>query len=1535
MANYIDTSRSFLNGLSDFWLRYFKEIDWLDALYKGEEVLVGQGYVELMGLLLNNSVQDASLYTKEYFKQILISETDITYKQTTTASTARWVYVPRDTIVDVRTLNNKIFNPTVGLDKDVDFYIDANSSEFSFKYDPTNAYLSSVYGSLDAEFVLRTKLVKPDAALIRVWLNDTGSPLSISVSGYDVTITYDGPLNTATTTANAIVQAINLNPLAGGLLYAYVSGTGTGTLSPVGTPGLQALSRTEFGSLDGVGSRNVNTLFAGKLVASTVADWLLTNVEKGDILRLLNGATVGVPVDFKINLLRKDALYVNANGRTVVETADKQDFVILRRPEENTSIKEPLPISGVAVQSGVDGTVTAVTKQLSSPTAVFSPVHENELIEIVSPGNSGFFRIIEVINPNTVVFATSLAVDETPVTWSLYSVIDPTNISVDGAITNNGDGTATFTSASASFNAFEAPNSVIKLKRPLGITEAFTVQSYVDPQTLILKVVTVADGVGITWGWAKYKAPVATVAFSPPVAWIDNVDPVIIARRFVDNKAVEENVDYTFSKQTGIVTPITVWQASATNNITYDYLLAVFENQTPLQSGINGTLTSGTPNTFSSPTAAFDYTHVGCALNITGTPSASSDGIHFIKTVLSATSVELTDDRVVPTGVFPGLTWQLLTRGSFTNTATAEAYQSVYWSPNVLVDKFHLYLTFGYLIGGLTRSTETYRQFIRGLFQLFMLGPTLERFESALNVVAGVPVIRDDGELLLSYDNGSEASGVDGVLTAATNTFSAVSASFSVADLNKYIYISTGFNQNKLFKILTVVNATTVSLDQTPTSDSPVSWELTSTETQTVTTSRTTYTFDRRVPLRAAVTLPANFGLKTFKAFEVISDLFNVTDYVENDSWWEFVQIPEELMPNQDSLRRQSSPTLYENVINPADAGCIGDPGFYIGADSDGITPTASTLRTGVADGTWVPDPLYPFSNNVYFDTPTGAFTSSDIGNYLVIASPPGRYLIETRVSSTRVKVQAFLDLPAASGLTWRIETGTLPKRNKAAFVILDKVLKYHLFQVEFDSTLLDVLRANIIDDLNELVFAAKPSYTYLVVTPAALFQERIKIEETFYQDTVVYPGGSAGSSILANTNPLLVLGSSWLIGTWFRNASSVSTFSAPTPAVSNALGATPPGYRYYLNKAYIDPAQFVESGNPLQVSELVQMPVGVLVPSSDIVNVTASVSTITSSIDIFQDYDVMSYVVVAGSGLGQDGTYRITKFIDTKNVEVYTPTPLTSETGVSVQLSVTGTLTGHLQKTATGEVTFTDLMSRATFTAGNVGNYIRLPYVNYLSNQGLRINSVTSSTQVKIAEDRRVHPIVGLPDVVVNVSLVGDVLTVASPGDLIFSKSMCRTDREALDYATSAQERYYVVFTSGPNAGMRYYIKTYISASSVVLQSSPVPGTGFTCYLGVVKSPDIQSEVAFWELTKEQIYIDGDTIQLPAPARQDPQPAVGYTAYGVLEPVDPTLSVLNPSAGDTPYAIGMVDPRQHRGKSRTGRDTDLREDPIMITRTP
>ncbi len=105
--------------------------------------------------------------------------------------------------------------------------------------------------------------------------------------------------------------------------------------------------------------------------------------------------------------------------------------------------------------------------------------------------------------------------------------------------------------------------------------------------------------------------------------------------------------------------------------------------------------------------------------------------------------------------VYPaaGASPRLATTGSIAALAgTTRVLQVAFWAPDTLVDRRTLANNFGSFINRSQDSSEAYRAFIAGVFQLYVLGPVLQRIESALNVVMGLPVVRDDGETYLSTD---------------------------------------------------------------------------------------------------------------------------------------------------------------------------------------------------------------------------------------------------------------------------------------------------------------------------------------------------------------------------------------------------------------------------------------------------------------------------------------------------------------------------------------------------------------------------------------------------------------------------------------------------------------------------------------------------------------------------------------------------------------------------------------------------------------
>ena len=101
--------------------------------------------------------------------------------------------------------------------------------------------------------------------------------------------------------------------------------------------------------------------------------------------------------------------------------------------------------------------------------------------------------------------------------------------------------------------------------------------------------------------------------------------------------------------------------------------------------------------------------------------------------------------------------------GVFVMSSTVRVLQVAFWAPDARVDRRTLANNFGLLIGRSLPSSEAYRTFLSGIFQLYVLGPVLERIESALNVVLGYPVVRDDEETFLTIDTSDPA--FDRVLT--------------------------------------------------------------------------------------------------------------------------------------------------------------------------------------------------------------------------------------------------------------------------------------------------------------------------------------------------------------------------------------------------------------------------------------------------------------------------------------------------------------------------------------------------------------------------------------------------------------------------------------------------------------------------------------------------------------------------------------------------------------------------------------------------
>lgn len=171
--------------------------------------------------------------------------------------------------------------------------------------------------------------------------------------------------------------------------------------------------------------------------------------------------------------------------------------------------------------------------------------------------------------------------------------------------------------------------------------------------------------------------------------------------------------------------------------------------------------------------------------------------------------------------------------------ATRTLREIAMWGADALVDTDKLYENFGYLLDRPHATSEAYRSFLQAVSRLFLMGPTFERVESALNTVAGLPVVRNEGEILTGYASGVDASGSgahlyglsqgsDGVLVAATGRFLATTTRpFLSDDVGASITVVEG-ERARTYVVVAVLSDREVAVSPLPLADvSNLSWHFT------------------------------------------------------------------------------------------------------------------------------------------------------------------------------------------------------------------------------------------------------------------------------------------------------------------------------------------------------------------------------------------------------------------------------------------------------------------------------------------------------------------------------------------------------------------------------------------------------------------------------------------------------------------------------------------------------------------------------------
>jgi hypothetical protein len=127
---------SLLQGLSDFWTRFFADADQLDALYHGTAIQLGQAYLDLMSATLGVALRDAVALDKEYWRLFAVREDEVRFVAGATTDDDRWAITLPDPVVSFASFDNKVVEPTVSLEPRLDF--DFVESEVRFRQDPTD-----------------------------------------------------------------------------------------------------------------------------------------------------------------------------------------------------------------------------------------------------------------------------------------------------------------------------------------------------------------------------------------------------------------------------------------------------------------------------------------------------------------------------------------------------------------------------------------------------------------------------------------------------------------------------------------------------------------------------------------------------------------------------------------------------------------------------------------------------------------------------------------------------------------------------------------------------------------------------------------------------------------------------------------------------------------------------------------------------------------------------------------------------------------------------------------------------------------------------------------------------------------------------------------------------------------------------------------------------------------------------------------------------------------------------------------------------
>lgn len=537
---------------------------------------------------------------------------------------------------------------------------------------------------------------------------------------------------------------------------------------------------------------------------------------------------------------------------------------------------------------------------------------------------------------------------------------------------------------------------------------------------------------------------------------------------------------------------------------------------------LDGTFTSATTTASWEvrDTTYFTQFDVGTQIRFEDPTAQNRELVYTIESVDSGLQVTFTEETVFNPADKETLEW--------THQSPTRVTELSYWVPDALFDRENLWLSFGYLLNRYEPSSESYRALLQGIFRYFILGPSLRRIESALNVISGIPVARQDGEVIASITTSGSADVI-------------------VTDVEVY-----------------------------------------------------------RLPSGSVD--PALSEGDTLEAFQPLSTVFTVEDYISNPTWYYAEVIPEELWENEAVLRRSVDTTLYANRIgNPRFK--VGDLFYRVGADSDGFVPPSrqgvslfhnlsipsqlevvgSVIRDVDAGKTMVVGGAsYSIRSPVdqrYFTLDNGfgapldisatltsnyavsvtvvtlgsnelvvtagpSFSASDVGTVIRIDTATtiatGDYVIVgvrfnnvLRVERLDGVTPSFFLEPGASGRVgapWQIATRPALVHNPG-YNYMGRLLKNHIFNVRYSYTdYPDIEYPRSQRDIRDVLLEGKSAYTYLLLNAQGSLEDEVGVSD----DELLIVGKPAlDVDGMAEVDGAFAIGDGTAVGTYY-------TYSGP-----------------------------------------------------------------------------------------------------------------------------------------------------------------------------------------------------------------------------------------------------------------------------------------------------------------------------------------------------------------------------------------------------